>query len=233
MIKENYEKIMEIIEESCHKSQRSVDDVLLLAVSKTHSAEKINECLSVGVKAYGENKIQEAELKNPLIHREGKQFHFIGHLQSNKINKLLALSPDLIHSIDSVSTAEKLNQALIRLDRFQDILIEVNTSGEESKNGIAPEALETFILALASLSQIRIKGLMTIGTLTDDRIEIRRCFRHLRELFEGIKAKQIDHCDMQYLSMGMSGDFDIAIEEGSHIIRVGSLLFGNRDYTQS
>ncbi len=231
MIKENYEKILSKIKESCQRSQRSVDDVLLLAVSKTHSADLINECLSVGVQAYGENKIQEAEQKNPLIHRDGKQFHFIGHLQSNKINKLLALSPDLIHSIDSLSTAEKLNQALIRLDRVQDILIEVNTSGEVSKNGIDPVALDNFVIALSALSHIHIKGLMTIGTLTEDRVEIRRCFRQLRDLFEGIKAKQINHCEMKYLSMGMSGDFDIAIEEGSHIIRVGSLLFGHRDYT--
>jgi len=233
MIRENYQLIQTQINDACQRCGRKSDEVLLLAVSKTHPADKINECLDFGIKAFAENKIQEIETKMPLIHREGREFHFIGHLQSNKINKLLALKPDLIHSIDKLSTAEKLNQSLVQREMFQNVLIEVNTSGEVSKNGVEPDALIRLVKEISLLSNIHIKGLMTIGSLTEDEQEIRRCFRQLRGLFEEIKEMNIPHVEMKYLSMGMSGDFEIAIEEGSNMIRVGSLLFGQRDYQKA
>jgi len=233
MIDKNYENIKKQIADACLKSGRKPDDILMLAVSKTHSAERINECLALGINHFAENKIQEIENKMPMIHREGRYFHFIGHVQSNKINKLLALRPDLIHSLDKYSTAEKLNQSLIQREMVQDVLIEVNTSGEISKNGVEPGELAELVRNIADLSNIRIKGLMTIGSLTEDEQEIRRCFRQLKTLFEQIREMNIPQVEMKYLSMGMSGDFQIAIEEGSNLIRIGSLLFGQRDYQKA
>ena len=207
---------------------RQQDEVKLLAVTKTHSCEAIKTALENGIEFIAESKVQEAEFKIPELAGMYKEFHFIGHLQSNKINKLLSLKPDLIHSIDKLSTAEKLNQALRDLNRKQDILIEVNTSGERSKNGIEPEYLSELMKQIEDLEYINVKGLMTIGAFTDDEKIVRRCFRCLRELYEKEKRKKYLSIQMLYLSMGMSSDFKIAIEEGSNILRLGSVLFGER-----
>ncbi|HPY95894.1 MAG: YggS family pyridoxal phosphate-dependent enzyme [Candidatus Cloacimonadales bacterium] len=230
MIQDNIERVYKQIEEACKRVGRDPDDIKLIAVTKTHSAAKINEALSFGIKSFGENKIQEIEEKMPDINRQGKEFHFIGHLQSNKINKLIELEPVLIHSIEKYSTAERLNKSLLRRGLTQDVLIEVNTSGEKSKNGVDPDDLNDLIKMISELSNVHIRGLMTIGTLTDDSDEIRRCFRQLRDLFQALKAQSIDNVEMKYLSMGMSGDFEIAIEEGSNLIRLGSIIFGQRHY---
>jgi len=231
MIKDNIDFVKNKVEKACLRAGRNAEDVLLLAVTKTHQTSIVNEALANGITAFGENKVQEIELKMPEIERAGKAFHFIGHLQSNKINKLLRLKPDLIHSIDKYSTAEKIDIALQKMESIQDVLIEVNTSGEKSKNGVNPGKLNKLVEQIANLKHIRIKGLMTIGSLTENEEEVRRCFRELRSLFLAIKEQNINNIEMKYLSMGMSGDFEIAIEEGSNIVRVGSLIFGQRIYT--
>jgi hypothetical protein len=232
MYKEIIEKIKLEIEECTAKSGRHSDEVKLLAVTKTHPVEVIKASLDEGFEFIAENKVQEAEVKIPQLAGLYKEFHFIGHLQSNKINKLLSLNPDLIHSLDKLSTAEKLNKSLEKLNKKQAVLIEVNTSGEESKNGINPEDLSNFLEKIDLMDNIQVKGLMTIGALTNNEEEIRKCFRLLKSLFEEHKNKQYQNCEMKYLSMGMSNDFKIAISEGSNIIRLGSIIYGYRNYTK-
>lgn len=231
MIKDNYLLIMDRINSISKKLNKDPESITLLAVTKTHPAELINQALALGINDFGENKVQEAEQKLDKINRNNKYFHFIGHLQSNKINKILALDPVLIHSIDKLSTAQKLNDTCKNLNRIQNILIEVNTSGETSKEGVEPDLCINLIKDIADLPYLRILGLMTIGSLTEDSLEIRRCFSLLKSLSIQIAELNLNQVKMQYLSMGMSHDYEIALEEGANLIRIGSLLFGNRIYT--
>ncbi len=221
-------KIMKRIEAACAKTDRNPAEILLLAVTKTRSIEEINLALKAGISIIGENKVQEAEAKIPYLQENYKQFHFIGHLQSNKVKKLMQLKPDLIHSIDSFSTLKKINQLAIENGITVNVLIQVNTSGEESKFGIQPDITESFILRAKTLANIRILGLMTIGMFTSDQAKIRKCFRKLHEIFLNMKKLKQANCEMKFLSMGMSGDYEIAIEEGANILRIGSALFGPR-----
>ncbi len=227
MISENIKKIRERMEEACRRCGRNINDVKLLGVTKTHTVETMEEALRAGIEYIGENKIQDAVKKIPELKEPYKEFHFIGHLQSNKINKLMTLRPHLIHSLDKISTARKLNNYCEAKGIKQNILVEINTSGEETKNGILPKDAEEFIGALLENNNLKIKGLMTIGTRTEDKEEIRRCFRQLREIFEDINEKF--GLEMDVLSMGMTGDFEIAIEEGSDLVRIGSAIFGKRN----
>ncbi len=232
MFKETIDKIKNEVYKIVNACGRNSEDIKILAVSKTHPIDIVKLSLEQGIEFIAENKVQEAESKIPYLKGLYREFHFIGHLQSNKINKLLSLKPDLIHSVDKLSTLYKLENALTKLNDCQEVLIEVNTSGEDSKNGITPNELSDFLREADKLKFIKIKGLMTIGTLTEDEVEIRRCFRQLKELFEFHKRINYINVEMKYLSMGMSGDYKIAIEEGSHIIRLGSIIYGNRNYSK-
>jgi len=207
---------------------RDPHEIKLLAVTKTHPASLIQQALQNGIDFIAESRVQECEAKLPSLHGLYKEFHFIGHLQTNKIAKLLALSPTLIHSISKFSTAEKLDHTLQTLRQTQDILIEVNTSGEPQKQGIPPEQLTTLIQQCTQLPNIRIKGLMTICELTTNEHSIRKSFQILRQLFTEQKSNPHPNVDMQFLSMGMSDDYKIAIEEGSNLLRIGTAIFGNR-----
>jgi len=227
--KKNYDAIKNRIKSTCARIGRDPAEINILAVTKTVSVENIDLALKSGISLIGENKVQEAEAKLPLLQEKYREFHFIGHLQSNKINKLLLLEPDLIHSIDSLSTVKKLNRSLMELNRTQNILIQVNTSGEHSKFGVAPEETLPFLKQCEEFEHIRIMGLMTIGMFTADVAVIRKCFRRLFELFHEIKTIDLINSEMKYLSMGMSNDYEIAIEEGSHILRIGTAIFGRRN----
>ncbi|KQC03896.1 MAG: hypothetical protein APR54_02225 [Candidatus Cloacimonas sp. SDB] len=227
--KKNYDAIKNRIKYTCESIGRDPTEVQILAVTKTVSVENIDLALKSGISLIGENKVQEAEAKLPLLQEKYREFHFIGHLQSNKINKLLPLKPDLIHSIDSLSTLKKLNHRLQELSRIQDVLLQVNTSGEYSKFGITPEETESFLKQSQEFEHIRIKGLMTIGMFTTDVAVIRKCFRTLYELFHEIKTIDLANSEMKYLSMGMSNDYEIAIEEGANILRIGTAIFGTRN----
>ncbi len=227
---ENIELIRERINKAALKANRDPKDIKLLAVTKTRSIETIKEAISKNIEFIGENKVQEAEDKIPLLKEKFKEFHFIGHLQSNKINKLMRLRPTLIHSIDKYSTANKLNNYLKQHSITQDVLIEVNTSGEENKFGITADDTLPLIRSISKLENVKIKGLMTISMFTHDEIIIRGSFIKLRELFNGIKAEEIPNVEMKFLSMGMTNDFEIAIEEGANIIRIGTAIFGARNY---
>jgi len=227
LIQEKIQVIKENIHNCAIKCSRDPNGIKLLAVTKTHPVSVINEAIQSGIEYIAESKVQEAEGKVSFI--KCKEFHFIGHLQSNKINKLLALNPCLIHSIEKFSTAEKLNEAVKQQNKIQEILIEVNTSGEPSKHGVKPDECTKLIEMIDKLENIKVMGLMTIGVLSNDEKVIRKCFSTLRELFEAVKTKNYTRTKMKYLSMGMSDDYMIAIEEGSNLLRIGSGIFGIRN----
>lgn len=232
-IKKRIELIESKIVSACERSGRSPNQVKLIAVSKTHSVEEIREVLDTGLRVIAENKVQESLEKIPHLADQYDEFHFIGHLQSNKIRKVLQLKPVLIHSLDSISTISKMNRILEDEGNKQQILIQVNTSGEVSKSGIEPENTIKFLSDCAQFNNIEICGLMTIGKLCDNEDEIRKCFKILNERFEEAKSLNQSNLEMRYLSMGMSSDFELAIEEGANLIRVGSAIFGPRNYKGS
>ncbi len=229
-IKDNIEEIEKRIVKASKKSGRTRDEIMFLAVTKTHSAKIVDIALDNKIEFIAENKIQEAENKLPALTNPYKEFHFIGHLQSNKVKKLMKLKPSLIHSIDKFSTAETLNSFCIKNNIVQKILVQVNTSNEKSKFGITPEETVDFVKKVSLLKNLKIVGLMTIGMFTDNQLIIRDCFHKLKTLFDEINLKKIANVEMKYLSMGMTNDFEIAIEEGANIVRIGSAIFGDRDY---
>jgi len=230
-IKENYKIVIKKIEEVCRLKDINMDDIKLVVVTKTHSAETIKQALVAGAKYIGENKIQEAQEKLPILDGQYEEFHFIGHLQSNKIKQLMKLKPALIHSIDKLSTAEKLSNYCVNEGIFQDILIQVNTTEENSKSGTGEEEVLDLINEVAQLPNIKIKGLMTIGLFDENPEVTRPYFRNLKRIYDYVASLKIDNVEMNYLSMGMTHDFEIAIEEGANIVRIGSAVFGARDYS--
>ncbi len=229
-LKENIIAVNSRIAEAANRTGRSPEDIKLVVVTKTRSISIIESAIDFGIKYIGENRVQEAKQKIPLLQDKINEFHFIGHLQTNKIRKLLALKPDLIHSIDNLKTATKLNDHMLELGLIQEILIQVNTSGEDTKSGVEPDLAIGLVKNVSSLSNIKIMGLMTIGLLTSNQSRIRDCFRRLHDLAAEIREKKISNTEMKYLSMGMTDDFEIAIEEGANIVRIGSAIFGPRSY---
>ncbi len=230
MIESNIDILRQRIGQAAKRTGKAAGDILLVAVTKTHPAEEIDIALRCGIQHIGENKIQDAASKLPLLKEAYQGFHFIGHLQSNKINALLKLNPVLIQSVDSYPLAEKLDKALHKSGKVQSILLQVNTTAEKSKSGMEPDVLFETAEKIAMLPNIRITGLMTIGKQVAEPEEGRIYFTRLRELFVQMQAKQIPNVRMQWLSMGMTDDFEIAIEEGANLIRIGSAIFGARNY---
>jgi pyridoxal phosphate enzyme (YggS family) len=231
MIKENLEKLEKQIAEAAERAGRNSAEIKLLVVTKTHPVERIKEALQAGAQNIGENKIQEAEAKIPQLQGDYAEFHFIGHLQSNKIKKLIPLRPELIHSIDKISTARKLNNYLVKHDLQQKILIQVNCSGESSKFGIDPTELDDFLAEISKFTNLNIQGLMTIGLNSENEAKVRAGFKLLKQLYETVPTEKYPNVKMKYLSMGMTHDFALAIEEGANLIRIGSAIFGARDYS--
>ena len=202
--------------------------VTLIAVTKTQTAETVNTALRSGISHFGENKVQEAEDKLPQITAPYEGFHFIGHLQTNKVKPLLKLNPCLIHSVDSAHVAREISRLLEGTDRVQDILLQVNTSGEISKFGMQPVQLLQEAAEIAALPHLQIRGLMTIGRLSDKAEDSRQDFRLLKQLSDTLIRMPIPKLDMKWLSMGMTNDFEIALEEGANLLRIGSAIFGER-----
>lgn len=231
-LKERYQTIKSEIAELAQKSGRSADSVKLMLVSKTVPVERILKAIELGHKLYGENKVQELSEKLPLLAEKNVEFHFIGHLQSNKVKRCLELAT-MIHSVDRMSLAIELNQQLQKTHSTMDILIQVNTSQEESKFGVHPEEAIKLVESVAKLSQLRIKGLMTLAKFSSNEDEVRPCFQLLKKLSDQLKDKNIPGVEMKELSMGMSSDYKIAIEEGATIVRVGTAIFGKRDTPDS
>jgi len=225
-IEENIKDIRSCIERSAEKSSRRAKEIKLVVVTKTVEIDRINEAIRGGIDIIGENRIQEAEAKfNQLTERVEK--HLVGHLQTNKAKKATELF-DLIQSVDSVRVAEAISRKALEKGRVMDVLVEVNTSGEATKFGVEPDRVLSLIETISKLEGIKIKGLMTIGLFSDNAEDTRPCFRKLKTLFEEIKSANIPNIEMRYLSMGMTSDFEVAIEEGSNMVRVGTGIFGPR-----
>lgn len=227
-IKENLERVRQNIALAAVKAGKKPEDITLVMATKTVDPERIREAVREGERIIGENKIQEALRKYEVLKDENAEWHFIGHLQTNKVKDVLKFA-SLIHSVDRLSLVEKLDQRLQYEGRSMDILIQVNTSQEESKYGIAPEEAVSLVRQTARYDTLRVLGLMTIGLFTKDEVKIRKCFKVLKEVHDTIIKEGIDRVQMKYLSMGMSGDYQIAIEEGGNMVRIGTAIFGARN----
>ena len=223
----NFAAITEKLQIAAEKSGRKTEDIILLAATKTVDAETINYAISKGIDYIGENKVQELLSKNDDI--VGAHRHFIGHLQTNKVKDIID-KVELIQSVDSLKLAKEISKQAVKIGKEIDILLEVNIGGEDSKWGFTPENLEENLREIAVLPKIHIKGLMAIPPICENAEQNRKYFKQMQKLFIDIGTKKIDNSNMQYLSMGMSDDFDIAVEEGANLIRLGTALFGRRIY---
>lgn len=229
-IKENLDVIMNKIEDAAKSSGRSAEDITLLAVTKTLDMDKIQPALDCGVDEVGENKVQE--IRDKFDHFSGQAaIHMIGHLQRNKV-KYIVDKVKLIHSVDSIRLAEKIDEEAKKKGVVVPVLVQVNPALEESKFGLTVEELESFLVDIKDLENIKVKGLMTIAPFVVDPEENRQYFSMMHQLFVDIKHKNIDNIYMEILSMGMTNDFEVAIEEGSTLVRIGTGIFGARDYSK-
>ncbi len=226
MIQEQYRKVREKIDLACARSGRDPKNVTLIAVSKTKPIEDLHEAYEAGARDFGENKVQEIVQKAPQM-PEDTRFHMIGHLQHNKIRQVLP-HIEMIHSVDSVRLAEYIEKEAQKEEREVKILLEVNVAKEESKFGFAPEEVEEAVLAISQMKHLKICGLMTIAPNVEHPEENRPVFKKLYELSVDIKKKNVDNVSMSVLSMGMTGDYEVAVEEGATMIRVGTGIFGAR-----
>ena len=228
MVAENLAQVQKNINESCNKINRYPNEVTLIAVSKTKPVEMLKEAYDAGARVFGENKVQEIVDKYDQMPSDVK-WHMIGHLQRNKV-KYIVDKVAMIHSVDSLRLAETIEKEAAKKAVIVPILIEVNVAQEESKFGLKPEEVLPLIEQIADFSHIRIKGLMTIAPYVDNAEENREIFRELKKLSVDIAAKNINNVTMSVLSMGMTGDYMVAVQEGSTMVRVGTGIFGARNY---
>lgn len=228
MLAENLQLVEKKIEEACKRAQRAREEVTLIAVSKTKPMSMIDEIYREGVRDFGENKVQELTEKYEQL-PEDIQWHMIGHLQRNKVKYIIGKTK-LIHSVDSLRLAETLQQEAAKRAIKVDILVEVNVAQEESKFGLKMEEVLPFIERISVFPNICVRGLMTIAPYVENPEENRLIFRSLRKLFIDINDKNIDNVYMSVLSMGMTNDYEIAVEEGATMVRVGTGIFGERNY---
>lgn len=230
MIAENLAVVEENIKSACERSGRSTGDVTLISVSKTKPIEMIQEAYDLGKREFGENKAQEMKEKYETLPKDIK-WHFIGHLQTNKVKYIVGRAC-LIHSVDSFHLAQAIEKESAKKDVVSQILVEVNVAEEESKFGLKLEETLDLVQQIAKLPHVHIQGLMTIAPFVDNPEENREVFRKLRQLSVDIGGKNIDNVSMGVLSMGMTGDYQVAIEEGATYVRVGTGIFGERNYHQ-
>jgi pyridoxal phosphate enzyme (YggS family) len=226
MIQDNIARIRAKIEDVCRKVGRDPQDITLIGVTKFADISLIEEALAAGVTHLGENKVQDARKKFSLLrdpHRKVTK-HMIGHLQTNKVKHALEVF-DLIQSVDSLKLATAIEEQAAKMNKVADVLIQVNTSGEEQKFGIAPSDFFILLDDIIPLQHLRVRGLMTMAPFEADRDIIRKCFLDLRLLRDQVKGRFGERIDMKYLSMGMTADYDIALEEGANMIRIGSAIF--------
>ncbi len=222
----NIEQINQRIDAACRKVGRSPETVRLIAVSKIKPAEQIEEAFHAGQKRFGESYVQEFRDKQPLV-ESPVEWHFIGGLQSNKV-KYLRGKVAMIHSVDRLSLAKEISNQWSKIDQVANILLQVNIGDESSKSGCAPDQLESLLRSIAPLPHLKICGLMCLPPHSDDPEQVRPYFRQLQQLSQKIKELQLPNIEMAELSMGMSGDFEVAIEEGATLVRVGTAIFGAR-----
>lgn len=222
----NINRIRDEIRDAQNRGAFAEKDVMLLAVTKNVDVDRINEAIESGISAIGENRVQEIQNKYDRIPRH-ILWHLIGHLQTNKV-KYIIDKVSLIHSLDTVSLAGEINKKAEQAGRVMPVLVQVNVADEDTKFGLAPEATIDFIKEILMLPYIKVSGLMTIGPLVDKAEEVRPVFRQLRQLRDKIREMNLPGVSMDYLSMGMTNDFQVAVEEGSNIVRIGSAIFGPR-----
>lgn len=228
-VEENYKRVLDRVNEAAVKAGRSTDDVRLMAVTKTVESPYINRAIELGADLIGENRVQEYLGKKDELHLDGVEKHLIGRLQTNKV-KYIVGEVDMIESVDSLKLAQEISKQSVKRGVVTPVLVEVNIGKEESKSGIFIEQLHDLLCEIASLEAVKVKGLMTIPPICDSEIEVRKYFESMHQSFIDIKDEKIDNIDMEILSMGMSGDFEAAVSEGSNIVRVGSAIFGARHY---
>lgn len=227
MIAENIQNIGENLKKAALQAGRNPDDVKLIAVSKTFGADAVTEAMKTGMRDFGENYVQELTEKRAVLTQTDIRWHFIGHLQSNKV-KYIAEWVHLIHSVDSQGLAAEIDKRAAKAGRTIDVLAEVNTSAEATKYGVKPEEALALLKRISLFPNIRLNGLMTIGPFTDAAEESRTAFRTLRELFEEANRQGIGTRPMEILSMGMTHDYPVAVAEGSTMVRIGTAIFGTR-----
>ena len=225
-LSENLNEIESRIQSSCERCNRRRSDVLLIAVSKTKPLQLLEEAYRNGIRDFGENRIQEMSQKAEQL-PEDIRWHMIGHLQKNKV-KAAVKHAHIIHSVDSLELAKVISSEAVKQSKTVRILLEINVAGEESKFGYSPSGVLTDLSLIAALPNIKIEGLMTIAPYTSDPESNRTYFEQLKQLSVDINNKNIDNVSMNILSMGMSGDFEVAIEEGATMVRVGTSIFGER-----
>ena len=226
-LKERLEKIKGRMLNSAESAGKKAEDITLVAVTKTYEADIINEAIDLGVTDIGENKVQEILRKYDDV--KPVRWHLIGHLQSNKV-KYIIDKVAMIHSVDSLHLMEEIERQAEKKDVMMDVLIQVNISGEESKFGIKPEEVYDFLELAGKLKHVKVRGLMTILPKDDNIVNNKLHFVNINRLYLDISRKKYDNVCMDYLSMGMSGDFEAAIIEGSNMVRIGSAIFGERKY---
>ena len=232
MIWGQYLEVEAKMKEALAAAGRPLDSARLLAVSKTHPLEAVEELAAHGVKAFGENKVQEMCAKQEATQYD-LEWHLIGHLQRNKVRQLLKHNVALIHSVDSERLALEIEKEAAKLEKTVNILVEVNIGNEESKSGIAPEEAAGLIRLISeNCPHLAVKGLMCVAPEMDSKDAVRPYFARMRQLKDEIAAMNLPGVEMKELSMGMTGDFPVAIEEGATMIRVGTAIFGKRDYSK-
>ena len=229
MLTNNYDVVLNNIEKACKKAGRASEDVTLIAVSKTKPVTMLQEIYDHGCRDFGENKVQELVDKYEVLPKDIK-WHMIGHLQRNKV-KYIVDKVYLIHSVDSLRLAEEISKAALKKNVEVNILVEVNVANEETKFGTTSQEAIELVDKISKLPGIHIKGLMTIAPYVEDSEENRQYFAQLKQLSVDIITKNIDNVSMDILSMGMSGDYEVAVEEGATYVRVGTGIFGERDYS--
>lgn len=225
-IAENLERVRERLARAARSMGRDPEQIELVAVTKEVDVPLIEEAIEAGVQIIGENRVQEAKSKYEGISRPAR-WHLVGHLQRNKVKTALEIF-ELIHSLDSYRLAQEISRRAQQLGRVVEVLVQVNISGEYSKYGVSPQETVDFIRSISALEGLAVKGLMTIGPFLPDLEQVRPYFRLLRELRDQVEAAAIPGVEMRYLSMGMSHDFEVAVQEGANLVRIGSAIFGRR-----
>ena len=228
MLKDQLQEVEKRIQAACDRAGRKREEVTLIAVSKTKPVETLQEAYDLGVRIFGENKVQELTAKYEALPKD-IHWHMIGHLQTNKV-KYIIDKAELIHSVDSLKLAETIEKEAAKHDLIADILVEVNVAEEESKFGMKMEEVIPFVEKVSAFPHVRVRGLMTIATFVEDPEENRSIFADLHKLYIDIKKKNHDNDTVSVLSMGMTNDYEVAIEEGATMVRVGTGIFGARNY---
>ena len=228
-VAENVQQILQTVRQTALEAGRDPAEVQVMAVTKTVDPQLVNAAIAQGITLLGENKAQELCEQYDSYHKDGVQIHFIGHLQTNKVRQIVD-KVQMIESLDSFHLAREIEKQCAAIDKVMDVLVEVNIGKEENKSGIFPEQLDELLQQVAQLGHLKVRGLMTIPPVCENNEQVSQYFSRMRQLFIDIKQKKYDNINMEILSMGMSGDYPAAVKYGSNIVRIGTAMFGHRNY---